>query len=155
MDLTGPFPETKAGTRYILVVKDALTRYAEIIAIPNKEAKTVAQALVKDVYLRHGSIATLISDRGTKFTNEIMRNVAILLKTKRISTTPANPQSNGVAENHMRTMKDSLASFCNARQDDWDLWIGVVGYGYVTTVCTAAGYTAVKLQHPRRNGYRA
>jgi hypothetical protein len=141
MDLTGPFPKTTAGNQYILVVKCALTRYAEIIALPNKEARTVAQALVKEVYFRHGSIATLISDRGTEFTNELMRSVALLLKTTRISTTPANPRSNGVAENHMRTLKDSLASFCNAKQDDWDLWIGVVAYGYTTTVNSATGYT--------------
>jgi hypothetical protein len=149
MDLTGPFPMTKAGNQYILVVKCALTRYAEIIAIPNKEARTVAQALVKEIYLRHGSIGTLISDRGTEFTNEIMKNVSIILKVKRISTTPANPRSNGLAENHMRLMKDSLASFCNARQDDWDLWIGVVGYGYATTVNSATGYTPFYMLYGR------
>ena len=114
MDLTGLFPITKAGNQYILVVKCALTRYSEL-AIPNKEARTVAQALVKVIILRHGSIGHLISDRGKEFTNEIMRHVGIILKIRRICTTPANPRSNGVAENHMRSMKDSLASFVNAR----------------------------------------
>jgi hypothetical protein len=141
MDLTGPFPETKAGNKYILVVKCALTRYAEGTPITDKEARTVAHALVKEVYLRHGSMETLISDMGTEFTHKTMRMVATILKTKLVCTTPANPRSNGLAENHMRTMKDSLASFCNARQDDWDLWLGTVGFGYVTTVNQATGYT--------------
>ena len=82
MDLTGPFPKSDAGNQYVLVVKCALTRYAEVIALPNKESRTVAQALVQAVYLRHGSITTLVSDRGTEFTNETMRGVAEILKTK-------------------------------------------------------------------------
>jgi hypothetical protein len=141
MDLTGLFPETKAGNNYILVVKDALTLYAEVIPIPDKEAITVAHALVKEVYLRHESMETIISDKGTEFTNKIMRMVSTILNTKLVSTTPANLRSNGLAENHMRTMKDSLSSFCNARQDDWDLSLGTVGFGYVTTVNQATGYT--------------
>ena len=48
-------------------------------------------------------------------------------------------------------MKDSLASFCNARQDDWDLYIGAVGYGYVTTVCTATGYTPFYMLYGRES----
>jgi hypothetical protein len=92
---------------------------------------------------------TLISDKGTEFTNKIMRMVSTILKTKLISTTPANPRSNGLAENHMRTMKDSLSSFCNARQDDWDLWLGTVGFGYVTTVNQATGYTPFYMLYGR------
>jgi hypothetical protein len=103
MDLTEPSPETKAGNKYILVVKDALTRYAEVIPILDKEAITVAHALVKDAYLRHESVKILISDKGTEFTNKVMRMVSTILKTKLVSTTPAIPRSNGLAENHMRT----------------------------------------------------
>jgi hypothetical protein len=60
---------------------------------------------------------------------------------RNVATTPANPRSNGLAENHIRLMKDSLASYCNARQDDWDLWLGVLSHGYVITVNSATGFT--------------
>ena len=149
MDLTGPFPRTDAGNQYVLVAKCALTRYAEIIAIPNKESRTVAHALVQSVYLRHGSITTLISDRGTEFTNETMRGVATILKTKRICTTPANPRSNGVAENHMRTFKDSLASVLNANQTNWDTELAFINLGYNTTVNSATGFTPFFMMHGR------
>jgi hypothetical protein len=149
MDLTGPLPKTAAGNQYIFVIKDALTRYVDTIPLQDKTAREVAAALVKHVYLQHGSIGTLISDKGTEFTNATMQGVAKILKTKRICTTPANPRSNGLAENHNRLMKDSLASFCNARHDDWDLWIDVVKFGYNTTVNSATGFTPFYMLYGR------
>jgi hypothetical protein len=41
MDLFGPFKTSDMGNKYVLTIKDAFTKYAEIWAIPNKEAETV------------------------------------------------------------------------------------------------------------------
>ena len=50
MDIKGPFGRktTKRGNRYVLVVVDLLTRAAEMIPIPDKSAKTVANAIVRE-----------------------------------------------------------------------------------------------------------
>ena len=45
MDLFGPCKTTDAGNKYILTMTDPLTKYAEIIAISNKEAVKVADAV--------------------------------------------------------------------------------------------------------------
>ena len=52
MDIKGPFgrKSTKRGNRYVLVVVDLLTRAAEMIPIPDKSAKTVANAIVRQVF---------------------------------------------------------------------------------------------------------
>jgi hypothetical protein len=41
MDLSGPFKTSDMGNTYVLTITDAFTKYAEIIAIPNKEEETV------------------------------------------------------------------------------------------------------------------
>jgi hypothetical protein len=45
MDLFGPCKTSDMGNKYILTITDAFTKYSEIVAIPNKEAETVADAI--------------------------------------------------------------------------------------------------------------
>ena len=41
VDLFGPLKTSESGKKYILCITDSFTKYAEVIAIPNKEATTV------------------------------------------------------------------------------------------------------------------
>ena len=49
-DLAGPFPVSRRGNRYALVVTDCFTKYVEIYALPNQEAETVAQMLTWEFF---------------------------------------------------------------------------------------------------------
>ena len=142
MDLTGAgFPKTKRGHQHILVVKDALTRYVEIIPIKFKNELAIAKELVERIYCRHGAPAILISDNGTEFVNVLMKQICVLLNIGRISTVPYHPQANGLVEQHNATLKSMLAVYVNRFQDDWDLYLPHVAYAYNTTICTATGFT--------------
>jgi len=142
MDLTGAsFPKTKRGHQHILVVKDQLTRYVEIIPIKFKNELAIAKELVEKIYCRHGAPAILISDNGTEFVNVLMKQICVLLNIGRISTVPYHPQANGLVEQHNATLKSMLAVYVNRFQDDWDLYLPHVAYAYNTTISIATGYT--------------
>ena len=116
LDLTGQgLPATARGNRYILVFKCSLTRYVELVPIPNKKELTIARVIVDRIYCRHGAPGTIITDRGTEFTNELLKQICILLSINRISTTGGNPRSNGLAENHNIVLKDMLSAYTNIR----------------------------------------
>ena len=70
IDLTGPLTESSRGNKYIVVVKDALTRYVEAIPIRNKTADEVVHAFISSVIYRHGAVGWLISDNGREFVNK-------------------------------------------------------------------------------------
>ena len=53
VNITGPFPVTTSGNRFVLVAMDYLTKWPEAYEIPNHEATTVARALV-DGFFTHG-----------------------------------------------------------------------------------------------------
>ena len=149
-DLTGPFPTTASGNRYILVFKDALTKWPEMFAMPDKSAQTTMHCLVDEIYMRHGVPRDLITDRGGEFDNLIMPQVLRLLNAHRhIQITPQNPASNGQAENQMRSLKDMLAAFVNRFQSDWDVYLSVVANSYRTTINDATGYTPYYLMYGR------
>jgi hypothetical protein len=44
-DLFGPLKTTDSGKKFILCMTDALTKYVELVPLPNKEANTVANAI--------------------------------------------------------------------------------------------------------------
>lgn len=98
MDLTGPFVTTKGGMKFILVVKDSLTKYVWLFPIKSKKAEEVAMKLVNDIFCEFGIPIQLFSDKGTEFVNKLVTKINHLFKVSRMSTTPYNPRSNGLVE---------------------------------------------------------
>jgi hypothetical protein len=94
----------------------------------------VASALINLVIYRHGCIRHLVSDGGREFDNKLWRNIAQLLQIRHSIICPYNPRANGLAENHMRTMKDALGIYCEEQQEDWDEHLAGVTMSYNITV---------------------
>ena len=63
---------------------DYATRYPKAIAIPSIETERVAEALV-EMFSRVG-IPEMLSDCGSQFTSEIMKEVARLLSLQQLTT---------------------------------------------------------------------
>ena len=61
--------------KYILILIDYFLKWPEAIALPNKEAVTVANALHKNVSCRHRAPVQIFNDNGTEFKNEVCQQV--------------------------------------------------------------------------------
>ncbi len=72
IDFVGPFPQSRRGNRYLLVLVDFFTKWAEAIPLLNQEAVTVAQAATI-------GCASLVapdaihSDQGSNFESHLIR----------------------------------------------------------------------------------
>jgi transposase InsO family protein len=150
IDLTGPFIKTKRGNRYILIFTDFLTKWVEVFAVRNKTAIEVAECLFDEIIMRHGAPITLHSDRGTEFVNEVVDQTTILMRIKRVTTSPYHPQANGHAERIVKSIKDGLRSYVNIFQDDWDEYLAIVAFYYRNTKHSATGYTPYELLYGRK-----
>ena len=64
LDILGPLPTTPAGNKYILVVSEYFSKWVEAFAIPDQEASTVANLLVREVICRFGVPLFIHSDQG-------------------------------------------------------------------------------------------
>jgi exodeoxyribonuclease III len=152
VDLTGPLPLTKAKHRYIMVVKDYLTKYVWLIPLKTKSAQEVAEAFVGEFICQCGVPGRVVSDRGNEFVNQLLTNVSKVMGINRISTTPYNPRADGFVENHNKTLKDQLFHFVDTlKQDDWDVYLPTVQLMYNTTVSLATGYTPMLLLNGRES----
>ena len=151
VDLTGPFNKTKDGkNKYIMVIKDYLTKYVWLIPLATKGAVEVAVAFVGEFICQAGIPGRVVSDRGNEFVNSLLNNVSRILNINRVSTTPYNPRSDGFVENHNKTLKDQLFHYVdNLKQDDWDVYLPTAQLMYNTTVSLSTGYTPYLLMHGR------
>ncbi|KMQ82132.1 integrase core domain protein, partial [Lasius niger] len=118
IDAVGPFLVSNKGNKWILVISDYFTRYAEAYAVPNIQSTTVATVLV-DYISRHGLMDVLYSDRGTNFLSEAMGEVYKLLGIKKCQTVSYNPQGNGVVERVNKTLIEALSHLVRETQEDW------------------------------------
>jgi hypothetical protein len=150
VDLTGPLPKTRGGNKYIMVVKDYLTKYVWLIPLKSKGAVEVAEAFVGDFICQAGIPGRVVSDRGNEFVNSLLTNVSRVLNINRVSTTPYNPRSDGFVENHNKTLKDQLFHYVDKlKQDDWDVYLPTAQLMYNTTVSLSTGFTPMLLMTGR------
>jgi transposase InsO family protein len=108
MDLFGPLKTSESGKKYIMCITDAFSKFAELIAIPDKCAETVANALFTRWLCRHGLSLEIVSDQGKEFCNEIVDKLLALLKIKKTTTTPYHPQTNAQVEVVNKTIAQYL-----------------------------------------------
>ena len=129
-DISGPWPVTHDNNRYILVFIDMCTKWPEAFAIPNIEAKTVAEIFVKEIVSRHGAPRVLLSDRGSNFLSSLFREVCFLMNTEKIFTSGYRPQTNGLVERFNGTLAQSLSMYVSSDQKDWDQHLNSVLFAY-------------------------
>ena len=119
MDLIGPFPTSTEGNTYCLTACCALTDYLFCIPIQNKEAETVVQAYLKNIYSLFGGSKVLISDNCTEFNNSLFARVCEVLNMTQHFITTYLPSSN-LVERHHSSLKKCITKFCKKDASQWD-----------------------------------
>ena len=77
VDCLGTFPRSSAGNCCVVVFTEYLTRWSEAFAVPNIDARTIANLLVERILARHRAPRTLLSDRGTNFLSNLVRSCSM------------------------------------------------------------------------------
>lgn len=108
IDYVGPFPPTKGGYHYLLVIVDMFSKWVDAFPIKKCTAVATARVLWEQVFSRWGFPRRLESDRGTHFTGQVIKDLCGLLGISQKSHIPYHPQSSGVVERMNRTIKTAL-----------------------------------------------
>ncbi|GFR73119.1 Pol polyprotein [Elysia marginata] len=105
------------------------TRYAEAVPLRNIDTETAADALV-DIYSRLGVPEEVLSDQGTQFMSDCVKEVCRLLGIKQKATTPYHPMCNGLVERFNATLKTCLRRLCSEQPRQWHRNINPLLFAY-------------------------
>jgi hypothetical protein len=144
VDTIGPLPRTENDNVYALTAQCELTNFVIIIPIPNKEAITIAKALVEKVILIFGPMKSLKSDQGLEYCNNLIKNICSIFKIEKIISTAYHHETLGKIERNHREINAYLRHYM-IQENDWDEWLPMYAFSYNTTPSPYHLYTPFKL----------
>ena len=122
VDLQGPYLESTTGMLYHLHLVDLATNWNVSVAIPNKKAKTVADAIHRHLILSGPTTCpkTILSDLGTEFTAELTGELFKQFGIRHLRCTASHPTGNAVCERQHRTYNSIMRTFLHKYGKEWD-----------------------------------
>jgi len=109
IDFVGPLPITERGNRYIIVAMDYFTKWPEARAVSEATAKETSRFIYEDIICRHGCPKKILSDRGSHFNNQLIKELMKKFEIRHNLSTPYHPKTNGLVERFNKTLCEALA----------------------------------------------
>ena len=148
MDIVGPLPRSRSGNKYILVVCDYATRYPEAIPLRTIDAEQVAVKLV-EIFSRLGIPKEILTDQGSNFMSQLMKEVYRLLHVEPLRTSPYHPQTDGLVERFNKTLKCMLRTAAITEGKDWDKLLPYLLFAYREVPQDSTGFSPFELLYGR------
>ena len=140
IDLFGPLRTSEAGNKYIMVMTDAFTKYAELACLLDKTAQTVARAFLDRWICRFSAPVMVVTDQGKEFCNKILARVCELWDVGKKRTSPFHPQTNSSAESYNRTIVKYMRAVIRDNLTlDWEALIPMLMLAYNCHVHRSTG----------------
>ena len=139
-DIMGPiWPLADDGGKYVLVLIDHFTKWAECFALKDQTAVSVANVIFQEYICTHGCPEKILSDRGRNFNRDIMVALANLLDVNKLNTTPYRPQCDGQTERFNRTLGAMLRAVIGEHPNKWSSLLKPLSFAYNTAVHKTTG----------------
>lgn len=93
--------------KMVLIVVDSHSKWIKAVPLSHATTQSTIAAL-RMLFSRFGIPRTLVSDNGTQFTSQEFKTFVTMNNISHLRTAPFHPQSNGLAERAVRTVKDGI-----------------------------------------------
>ena len=141
-------PVSNKGNRYLLVVQDYFTKWADAIPLRNQTAATITEKLVK-LFSVMGLPDILHSDQGRNFESTLLQQTLEAFGTVKSHTTAYHPEGDGMVERFNRSLLQLLHSYVE-NEADWERHLPLVLYAYRTSVHSSTGIEPYVLMFGRQ-----
>ena len=122
MDFMTDLPDSQ-GNRYLWVIKDRLSKWVGLEAMPSMKAEECAEKFMECWVKYHGLPKAITSDRGTNWTSTFWKELCRLLGVKQRLSSAYHPQTDGGPERLNQDVQAYLRNYINQEQSDWKRWL--------------------------------
>lgn len=137
------------GFKYILVITDHFTKYAQAVPTRDMTAKTTAEAFLNHFVVHYGYPHRLHSDQGANFEGKLIKELCRMVGMEKSRTTPFHPQCNGICERFNRTLLNMLGTLEPIQKTDWKSYIGPLVHAYNCTRHDTTSFSPYQLMFGR------
>lgn len=119
-DLLGPYPRSRNGNQYLLVVVDWFTKFPLVHPMSKPTSKSIVKFLENHVFLTFGVPQIISVDNGPQFISKEFKSLCDAYKVQKIwFNARYHPQINHT-ERVNRVITTAIRSFIRDSQKDWD-----------------------------------
>ncbi|GFW47592.1 retrovirus-related Pol polyprotein from transposon 412 [Trichonephila clavipes] len=145
LDLLGLYPVSRVRrNRYVLVITDHFSKWAEIIPLKKASARVIADNFFDNYISRFGAPINLISNNGSQFISDIFENLSERLGIRHVKTVVYRPQANRT-ERVNRDLVQMIANYVNEQHDTWDQFLREFAHAFHTSVNETTGKIPAEL----------
>jgi hypothetical protein len=125
-----------------------LKEWPEAYGVPNQEASTTAEALVKN-FCSFRVLRQLHSDQGRNFESHLMQEVLERLGVSKTCSTPLHPQLDGMMKQYVKMVEEHLQKVVVSHQRNWDTRLPIFLLVYRAFTHDTMGLTPANLVFSR------
>ena len=140
-------PVSRHHNRYLLVVMDYFTKWAEAIPLKDQTAASISEAVIK-ICCSFGVPDILHSDQGRNFESHLFHQVLSAFGIQKSRTTAYHPQGDGMVERFNRSLFQLLRCYTET-EDDWEQFLPMVMYAYRTAKHSSTNISPFELMFGR------
>ena len=127
------------GYENIVTAMDVFSRYLFAYSTSNQDAKTNAKVLI-NIMTKHAYLpTTLISDKGTAFMSQTIKEVTGVFGITLKHDTTKHAQTIGLLERSHASIKQALKNETGERRSLWHKYINIAVLNYNTSYHTSIG----------------
>lgn len=141
-DFIGPYPKTKSGHMYIIILVDQLTKFPLVKALP-RATSLHAVKFFDESFNVFGFPESILTDNGTQFLSKITQDYFESEGIKHLKTGRYAPQSNA-SERVNRSIITGIRAYINDCHQDWDVHLNRILASIRNSVHTAIGVSPYK-----------
>ncbi|KAL5020579.1 hypothetical protein ScPMuIL_003471, partial [Solemya velum] len=102
-----------------------------------------------DMFSRIGVPREILSDQGSQFTSDLMKEIYRLLSLKQLTSSVYHPICNGLVEKWNGTLKQILKRLCAEKPKDWDRYLSAVLFAYREVPQESLGFSPFEMLYGR------
>ena len=125
-------PISHHHNRYLLVVMDYFTKWAEAIPLRDQTAASISAAVIK-ICCSFGVPDIMHSDQGKNFESHLVfHQVLSAFSIQKSHATAYHPQGDGMVERFNRSLLQLLRCYIYVETEDWEQFLPMLMYAYRT-----------------------
>ena len=140
-------PVSINNNKYLLVIQDYFTKWADAIPLQNQRAVTISAEMVK-VFCTYGIPDIVHSDQGQNFESTVFHQTLKAFGVEKSCTTTYHPEDDGMVERFNRSLLQLLRTYVE-KEEDWEKHLPLALYAYRTAVHSSTGGSPFMLMYGR------